>query len=271
MPSGVVCEWTGPYVDIPYGWALCDGTNQTPNLRNRFIIGADGVTHTVGQTGSIYGATGPTGVLQFSNGNGTANYSSNLFFNSTTSVLGVTGTVKTTSLVFDASNVRIGAASGQTGQALTAIAIGYGAGQYNQQANAIAIGFGAGQTGQGSGAIAIGTGAGQTGQGLNAIAIGTGAGQTGQGSGAIAIGTGAGQTGQGAGAIAIGFEAGQQNNLGQTGAIAIGPRAGQFNQGTNSISIGSLAGQTGQGLNAIAIGFGAGANGARVGSDCHRL
>ena len=32
--------WTGTASSIPNGWALCDGTNGTPDLRNRFIIGA---------------------------------------------------------------------------------------------------------------------------------------------------------------------------------------------------------------------------------------
>jgi hypothetical protein len=32
--------WAGPIVDIPEFWALCDGTNGTPDLRNRFVVGA---------------------------------------------------------------------------------------------------------------------------------------------------------------------------------------------------------------------------------------
>jgi microcystin-dependent protein len=39
--------WTG--VTIPDGWALCDGTNGTPNLIDKFIMG--GTTATVGQQG----------------------------------------------------------------------------------------------------------------------------------------------------------------------------------------------------------------------------
>lgn len=42
--------WSGAIVDIPNGWALCDGTNGTPDLRNRFIVGA-GATYAVGATG----------------------------------------------------------------------------------------------------------------------------------------------------------------------------------------------------------------------------
>lgn len=29
--------WSGSHLDIPDGWALCDGTNGTPDLTNRFI------------------------------------------------------------------------------------------------------------------------------------------------------------------------------------------------------------------------------------------
>ena len=202
---------------------------------------------------------GPQGSVSVADNNGGLTSFPTFMFDglSSPNVLGVTGTIKTSQLFFDASNVRIGPFSGQTGQASSAIAMGFGAGQFNQQANTIAIGQAAGQTGQGSGAIAIGFGAGQTGQGANAIAIGQNAGQTGQGASAIAIGFGSGQTGQGASAIAIGQNAGQ-NNRGQTGGIAIGANAGQFNQGTNSIAVGSMAGQTGQGASANAMGFGAG-------------
>lgn len=37
---GIICMWSGTLDDIPDGWALCDGTNGTPNLGNRFIRSA---------------------------------------------------------------------------------------------------------------------------------------------------------------------------------------------------------------------------------------
>jgi microcystin-dependent protein len=37
---GGIVIWSGSTLDIPNGWQICDGTNGTPNLRNRFIIGA---------------------------------------------------------------------------------------------------------------------------------------------------------------------------------------------------------------------------------------
>lgn len=50
IPSGTVTMWSGSVSEIPGGWVLCDGNNGTPDLRDRFIVGADGA-YTVGQTG----------------------------------------------------------------------------------------------------------------------------------------------------------------------------------------------------------------------------
>ncbi|HVP22294.1 MAG TPA: hypothetical protein VMS77_00115 [Conexivisphaerales archaeon] len=38
MVPGIIVMWSGPRADIPEGWALCDGTNGTPDLRDRFIL-----------------------------------------------------------------------------------------------------------------------------------------------------------------------------------------------------------------------------------------
>ena len=40
LPPGIIVAWGGS--TVPTGWALCDGTNGTPDLRNRFILGATG-------------------------------------------------------------------------------------------------------------------------------------------------------------------------------------------------------------------------------------
>lgn len=40
FPSGGIVMWNGSALNIPSGWALCDGTNGTPDLRDRFIVGA---------------------------------------------------------------------------------------------------------------------------------------------------------------------------------------------------------------------------------------
>jgi len=41
IPRGMITMWSGTMTNIPPGWALCDGTNGTPDLRGRFIIVAD--------------------------------------------------------------------------------------------------------------------------------------------------------------------------------------------------------------------------------------
>jgi len=38
--KGIVCLWGGAIIDIPAGWLLCDGNNGTPDLRDKFVIGA---------------------------------------------------------------------------------------------------------------------------------------------------------------------------------------------------------------------------------------
>ena len=47
LPAGVICMWSGSVATIPIGWSLCDGTSGTPDLRDRFIIGA-GSSYAVG-------------------------------------------------------------------------------------------------------------------------------------------------------------------------------------------------------------------------------
>ena len=50
IPSSVILLWYGSVDSIPEGWQLCNGTNGTPDLRDRFIVGA-GNSYSVGNTG----------------------------------------------------------------------------------------------------------------------------------------------------------------------------------------------------------------------------
>lgn len=50
VPTGCILLWSGSIGSIPAGWALCNGNNGTPDLRNRFIVGA-GSTYAVNATG----------------------------------------------------------------------------------------------------------------------------------------------------------------------------------------------------------------------------
>ena len=50
IPSGCIVIWSGSVASIPSGWVLCNGSSGTPDLRNRFVVGA-GSTYAVGDTG----------------------------------------------------------------------------------------------------------------------------------------------------------------------------------------------------------------------------
>ena len=58
--TGMIMMWSGTIATIPSGWLLCDGTNSTPDLRNKFIVAANAdsggaakttITGTAAQTG----------------------------------------------------------------------------------------------------------------------------------------------------------------------------------------------------------------------------
>jgi microcystin-dependent protein len=63
LPKGVILLWSGASNAIPAGWALCNGTTVsgvvTPDLRNKFIIGA-GDTYAVAATGGSADSIVPT-------------------------------------------------------------------------------------------------------------------------------------------------------------------------------------------------------------------
>jgi microcystin-dependent protein len=50
IPANIVIMWSGTINEIPNGWLLCDGSNGTPNLRNRFVCGT-GSKYTLEETG----------------------------------------------------------------------------------------------------------------------------------------------------------------------------------------------------------------------------
>jgi microcystin-dependent protein len=73
VPAGLICMWSGAPTAIPNGWEICDGSNGTPDLRGRFIVGYDagsstspviapndGVTKNYGALGNTGGETGHT-------------------------------------------------------------------------------------------------------------------------------------------------------------------------------------------------------------------
>ena len=52
FPVGGIILWSGSVGTVPAGWALCDGTQGTPDLRNKFVVGAGG-TYNVAATGGV--------------------------------------------------------------------------------------------------------------------------------------------------------------------------------------------------------------------------
>jgi len=53
IPQYGIIMWKGLVSDIPSGWVLCNGSNGTPDLRNKFVIckGVVAQSATLGQTG----------------------------------------------------------------------------------------------------------------------------------------------------------------------------------------------------------------------------
>lgn len=50
VPSGGIILWYGSVANIPHQFVLCDGNNGTPDLRDRFVVGA-GATYNPGDSG----------------------------------------------------------------------------------------------------------------------------------------------------------------------------------------------------------------------------
>lgn len=68
IPSGVIVMWKGSIATIPTGWALCNGSNGTPDLRSKFIIAAKQ------DDGGVAKADYPTGNLNQSGGHATGSH-----------------------------------------------------------------------------------------------------------------------------------------------------------------------------------------------------
>ena len=63
VPTGGIIMWSGTVANIPTGWYLCNGSNGTPDLRDKFIVGAkqdDGGVAKTNITGSLTQAGGST-------------------------------------------------------------------------------------------------------------------------------------------------------------------------------------------------------------------
>lgn len=52
VPTGIIWMWNSTSGTIPTGFQLCDGSNGTPDLRDRFVVGS-GLSYAPGATGGI--------------------------------------------------------------------------------------------------------------------------------------------------------------------------------------------------------------------------
>lgn len=78
VPLGGIIQWSGAIVDIPTGWQLCDGSNNTPDLRGKFVRGAGpvdpvdelGGTNAHGHSFNDGGHTHARGAFMLASGSG---------------------------------------------------------------------------------------------------------------------------------------------------------------------------------------------------------
>ena len=96
--TGMIMLWSGSIATIPSGWALCNGSSGTPDLRDRFVVGA-GNTYAVGATGgsanaSVVSHTHTVGGVTVST---TTNLSGNVGLRAIASASGATGVFSSTS------------------------------------------------------------------------------------------------------------------------------------------------------------------------------
>jgi microcystin-dependent protein len=56
IPIGGIIMWSGSVASVPTGWSICNGENGTPNLVDKFIVGA-GSGYAVAATGGSANAT----------------------------------------------------------------------------------------------------------------------------------------------------------------------------------------------------------------------
>jgi microcystin-dependent protein len=58
VPAGGIIIWSGSAAAVPAGWNLCNGSNGTPDLRERFVVGAGGDNPSVVGAGYALSANG---------------------------------------------------------------------------------------------------------------------------------------------------------------------------------------------------------------------
>jgi hypothetical protein len=95
IPAGIITMWSGSIAAIPTGWYLCNGSNGTPDLRDRFIVGA-GSSYAVGGTGGSKDAIVVSHTHSFTGSGSTASAGSHQHPISTGAVSGSIGLASAT-------------------------------------------------------------------------------------------------------------------------------------------------------------------------------
>ena len=74
LPMGMIVLWYGSIATVPTGWHLCDGTNGTPDLRDRFVVGAGNSYSPADKGGAVTQtvASGPGGAHSHGDATGAA-------------------------------------------------------------------------------------------------------------------------------------------------------------------------------------------------------
>jgi hypothetical protein len=83
VPTGGIIMWSGSIASIPAGWFLCNGTNGTPNLTDRFVVMAGG-TYAVGASGGSANAIVVSHTHTATAGNQSVNHVHTMNFNTST-------------------------------------------------------------------------------------------------------------------------------------------------------------------------------------------
>jgi len=85
VPKGLICMWSGLLSQIPSGWKLCDGSNGTPDLRDKFVKGAANLADP-GTTGGSATHTHSNHATLTHSGGSIANASTGVSVNSHTTI-----------------------------------------------------------------------------------------------------------------------------------------------------------------------------------------
>lgn len=111
LPKGVILMWSGSIATVPTGWALCNGSTVsgvvTPDLTNKFIVGANADVSAVAKTtvsGTALQTGGSADSVVVSHSHGVTDNGHSHFIANTTDAGGTTTTSISSSLTANKSN-----------------------------------------------------------------------------------------------------------------------------------------------------------------------